>query len=73
MIRTGRVTGFHPDRGLGTLRAEDGAELPFHCTAIADGSRTIQVGTTVVFETEPGLGGRWWATSILTVRLPGES
>ncbi|HZD66289.1 MAG TPA: cold shock domain-containing protein [Acidimicrobiales bacterium] len=63
-IRAGRVTGFDEERGLGTVTAEGGGQLPFHCTAIAGGSRSIDVGTQVVFETAPGPGGRWWATQV---------
>ena len=50
------------DVGLGTVRDEDGREWPFHCTQIADGSRTIDVGAPVVFEVGPGAPGRWEAT-----------
>ena len=31
--------------GLGVVRGDDGTAYPFHCTQIADGSRTIAVGT----------------------------
>ena len=37
---------------------------PFHCTAIADGTRTIEVGTAVTFEVRPAGMGRWEATAI---------
>ena len=55
----GTVTEFDDPRGLGTVNAEDGTAYPFHCTAIADGSRTIEVGTAVTFEVVPGRMGRW--------------
>ena len=42
---TGTVTAFDEARGCGTVRADDGATYCFHCTAIADGTRTIEVGT----------------------------
>jgi CspA family cold shock protein len=61
---TGTVTEFDDPRGLGTITAEDGTTYPFHCTQIADGSRTIEVGTAVRFEVRPGLPGRWEATAI---------
>ena len=41
----GIVQAFDEPRGLGTIES-DGAEYPFHCTALLDGTRTIQVGTT---------------------------
>ena len=47
--------------GLGVVEAEDGQRFPFHCTQIADGSRTIPVGAAVRFEVVPGPLGRWEA------------
>jgi cold shock CspA family protein len=38
--------------------------LPFHCTSIADGSRTIAVGQHVRFTVVPGRLGRWEATRL---------
>lgn len=56
--RLGTVTAFDPERGLGTVTDLEGVELPFHCTAIAGGSRTVDVGTRVAFVVAPGhLGG----------------
>ena len=60
----GRVTAFDARRGLGEITAADGTVLGFHCTSIADGSRSIAVGTPVDFEVAPGHGGRWEATAI---------
>jgi CspA family cold shock protein len=54
----GVVAAFDEARGLGTLES-DGQTYPFHCTQIADGSRTIAVGTAVSFEVRPGGMGRW--------------
>ncbi len=48
--RAGVVIAFDADRGLGTIRADSGAEHDFHCVEIADGSRDIAVGTPVTFE-----------------------
>lgn len=62
MIHAGRVAEFDEERGLGKVLGEDGSELAFHCTAIADGSRSIPVGVQVVFEISPGPGARLWAT-----------
>lgn len=65
--RRGRVASFDHDRGLGTVATDDDAvdgEFPFHCTAIADGSRTIAEGTSVTFEVIAGRQGRWEAWEI---------
>jgi cold shock protein len=61
---TGVVAEFDERRGLGTIRADGGGDLPFHCTAIADGTRTIPVGQRVAFDVVAGLVGRWEATEI---------
>ena len=61
----GEVTSFADD-GWGVVRASDGADHPFHCTAIADGSRRIEPGTAVTFELAPGRQGRWEATALVT-------
>lgn len=50
----GEVAAFDQARGLGTLRAtpphpDAGEEILFHCTAISDGSRNIEVGRKVAF------------------------
>jgi cold shock CspA family protein len=60
---SGRVTAFDEPRGLGTITADDGQPYLFHCTQIADGSRTIAVGQAVRFELLPKLG-RYEATAI---------
>ncbi|HKH25307.1 MAG TPA: cold shock domain-containing protein [Acidimicrobiales bacterium] len=61
---TGVVAEFDEPRGLGVIRGDDGADVPFHCTAIADGSRTVETGRRVRFEVVPGLLGRWEASGI---------
>ena len=60
---TGTVTAFDARRGVGEVEA-DGERYPFHCTAIADGTRKIAVGTGVEFVVGPGVGGQWEATHI---------
>jgi cold shock CspA family protein len=60
----GTVTEFDDDRGWGTVRAATGAEHVFHCTAVADGSRTIAVGATVRFVVRPGRLGCWEADGL---------
>ena len=61
---SGVVEEFDEQRGLGTILADDGTVLPFHCTAIADGSRTVNAGRRVQFTVIPGLAGRWEATRV---------
>ena len=61
----GVVTAFDDHKGYGTVRsAEDGAELFFHCTAIADGTRTIEVGADVEYDVVAGRLGRWEAADL---------
>ena len=60
----GRVTAFDDPRGLGEVTADDGTTYPFHCTAIADGTRTIAEGATVHFEVVAGRMGRWEAARL---------
>ena len=59
----GTVAAFDDASGLGEIDAADGRRLPFHCIAVADGSRTIAVGTAVEFDLVPKLG-RWEAADI---------
>jgi cold shock protein len=61
---TGTVSAFDERRGLGEIRADDGTVYSFHCTVIADGTRTIEVGAPVKFEVVPGRLGRWEAAGI---------
>ena len=50
--------------GSARSRADDGTVYPFHCTVIADGTRTIAVGAAVEFEVVPGHLGRWEAAAV---------
>lgn len=63
-MRLGTVTAFDEARGLGEVTADDGTVHPFHCTAIADRTRTIETGTAVQFEVVAGPMGRWEATAL---------
>ena len=65
---TGTVSAFDEHRGRGEITAEDATVYPFHCTEIADGTRTIAVGTHVEFEIVPGPLGRWEASAITAQR-----
>jgi cold shock CspA family protein len=60
----GVVSSFDEPRGLGVVTTADGTDLPFHCTAIADGTRTISVGERVRFQVVAGPMGRWEAARI---------
>jgi cold shock CspA family protein len=62
----GTVTSFDEHRGLGEVTADDGSVYPFHCTVIADGTRTIAIGTAVEFEVIAGHLGHWEASRITT-------
>ena len=63
----GTVVDFDEHRGYGKVRAADGRDLFFHCTAIADGSRRIAVGAQVVFTVVPGHRGTWEAHGVQAV------
>jgi cold shock CspA family protein len=65
--RTGTVTAFDEHVGLGRIRGDGGEVVGFHCVAIADGSRTIPVGTAVAYDLAAGLHGRWEAVGIRPV------
>jgi cold shock CspA family protein len=68
---TGEVIEFDQGKGYGTVRDDDGREYFFHCTQIADGSRSIAVDTPVTFDLVAGHLGRWEATAIAR-RDPGK-
>lgn len=63
-MATGSVAGFDDPAGYGTIRADDGREVFFHCVAVADGTRTIAPGTPVTFDLAPGHHGRWEAVDV---------
>ena len=67
----GVVNSFDEQRGIGTVAGDDGKTYPFHCTGIADGTRTIAVGTPVSFRVVPGRSGRWEATELTPVGSAG--
>ena len=66
-VHRGTVTEFDDPRGIGVVTSDVGVTLPFHCTAIADGTRTIAVDTAVAFEVVAGHLGRWEAARIRPV------
>jgi cold shock CspA family protein len=59
----GTVTAFDASRGLGVVTYGE-VDYPFHATAIADGSRSIALGTTVRFTSIHRSGGRCEAGAI---------
>ena len=66
-MTTGVVVDFDDDKGIGTVRSEDGRELFFHCTQIADGTRTIPVGAQVTFDVRPWHRGQYQAVALATL------
>jgi cold shock CspA family protein len=62
----GIVATFDEGRGLGVIEA-DGVSYPFHCTALLDGTRTVDEAAAVEFEVRAAGMGRWEATRIATV------
>lgn len=50
------VESFDESAGLGWIRADGGDRHLFHCTQITDGSRRIEVGVAVTFETRERFG-----------------
>jgi len=65
---TGSVEAYDPARGWGAIVGDDGEHLGFHCTQIADGSRTIPVGAAVRYTRMPAHLGTWEAGSVTVVR-----
>ena len=59
----GTVVQFDAEAGLGVVAA-GGDSYPFHCTQIADGSRTIAEGTVVAFRVAAAHLGQWEAYGI---------
>ena len=64
---SGVVADFDERRGDGHVVTDDGKRVWFHCTAIADGSRSIAEGTKVRFRVQPGLPGQWEAAGLRPV------
>jgi cold shock CspA family protein len=62
--KSGTVSAFGHD-GWGVITGSDGNTHPFHSTAIADGSRKIDVGSEVTYTLVPGHRGRWEAAGLL--------
>ncbi len=72
MLKVGKVESF--DDHVGTGLVESGGKLwLFHCTAIADASRTIQPGALVAFTVGAGGPGLWEAQQVTVFQLPFSS
>jgi cold shock protein len=63
-LYSGRVATFDDHVGRGEIEARGGLRFPFHCTAIADGTRTIAPDMPVKFRLRPGPLGALEATAI---------
>ncbi len=68
--KRGVVTEFDDARGLGVVVDDHGRSYPFHCAALADGTRFVELGTSVVFSVAPGHGGRYEARAVTSVPDP---
>ena len=55
---------FDEAAGYGEVAAGSGERWFFHCTAIADGTRTIDEGAAITFDVVPGRRGVWEAASV---------
>jgi cold shock CspA family protein len=62
--RLGEVASFDDAAGYGHLADRGGRLWWFHCTSIADGSRTIAPGSAVRFRLVPGHLGRHEAVDV---------
>ena len=70
--RRGRVVAFDANRGLGEIEElgdtpSAGTRRPFHCTQVADGSRSVPVGAEVRYVLAPGSLGFWEASEVEVV------
>ncbi len=61
---SGRVVTFDDHRGRGEVEARGGLRFPFHCTAVADGTRTVAEGADVRFRLVLGPLGQLEATAV---------
>lgn len=63
-VGRGVVERFDDFAGWGAVREPDGTERFFHCTRIADGTRTIEAGASVTFVLAPVGMGTWEAVDL---------
>lgn len=62
--RRGTVEVFDEHRGTGIVRGDDGSRVMFHCTALADGSRSVASGVVVSFTVLHGHHGQMQAVGL---------
>ncbi len=61
----GTVKWFNPDKGYGFISREDGDDLFVHFSEIQmDGFKTLDEGTSVVFEITTGQNGKLQASNV---------
>jgi cold shock CspA family protein len=63
-MASGTVDDFDDAKGWGHVVTPTGERYFFHCTAIADGTRTIAEGTSVDFDVVAGHRGRFEARNL---------
>ncbi|MHB1554345.1 MAG: cold shock domain-containing protein [Acidimicrobiales bacterium] len=63
-LHLGVVSAFDDARGLGTVTDDAASAWPFHCTEIADGTRSVDVGRRVAFDVVAGHLGRMEAVRV---------
>ncbi len=66
-VQTGTVVSFDERVGLGTVEVAGQGSYRFHCTQIADGSRSVDEGTKVTFVLVARHGGVWEAAELQSV------
>lgn len=66
-LHPGTVEEYDQARGWGTIVGDDGEVLGFHCTQIADGTRTIRVGARVRYARRAAHLGRYEAGAVSPV------
>ena len=64
---TGVVVSFDPEVGFGEAESATGDRRGFHCVTIADGSRSISVGTAVTCQVVAGATGQWELAAVAHV------
>jgi cold shock CspA family protein len=60
----GRVAEYDDHKGYGFIETDDGRRLFFHCTAIADGTRSIPVDVAVEYDEGTDPRGKPEATCV---------
>lgn len=67
VAQLGVVLAFDPHRALGEIEV-DGVRIPFHSTAIVDGTRSIEVGERVSVVVVPTHGGGIEAAEVIKIQ-----